>query len=390
MRYPRRVKSRLLHIGESKLLRIGAAAAMFELGLFVVGYLIWWIVTRPGDRDFGSIYSAAFVGIHYGWSHIYDAGFTNPVEAANHLDGFAVFPNPPPVAWLAVPFALLPWRWAALIWQALLLAALISAALLTAPARRWDRTLILLSVLGFQPVLIALGYGTLSPLVLLLLIGTLRALEGEAPVMAGVMLGLTALKPQLTLLVVPILLAAGYWKTALSAVGVAAALAVASVVVVGANGTRDYIAYVTTPDVLNHPMPYTVKGLVGVGPPSFIATGVVVVAMIAIAIRFRPRPDTTLALGILASLFVAQHLNYGDFVLWLLPVWLAFRAGQPMWLRAVAALTWMTGWLVIAIPLVALAAEAALAVAFVVVIAQARPVAPRAPARAAELASTPN
>jgi hypothetical protein len=384
------VKARLLRIGESKLLRIGAAAAMLELGLFVAGYLIWWVVTRPGDLDFGSQYAAAYIGIHYGWSRLYDPALIGPIEAANHLDGFAPFQHPPPDAWLAVPFLLLPLRWAALIWQGLLLAALIAAALLMSAPRRWDRALTLLSVAGFQPVLIALGYGTMSPVVFLLLVGTLLALEGGSPVMAGVLLGLTALKPQLTLLVVPVLLAAGYWKPALTAVGVMAAMALASVAVIGISGTRDYLSFLVSPETLNHQMPITVKGLVGTGLPSFAATVVVVVAAVAVAIRLRPPPDVALALGILASLFVAQHLNVGDFVLWLLPIWLAFRPGRPWWLRGVAAVTWMTGWLALGLPIGTVAAEVALAVAFVVLVVSARPVSPRAPAPAPELAGKLN
>jgi hypothetical protein len=341
---------------------------MFELGLFVAGYLIYWIVQRPGDLDFGSQYAAAYIGIHYGWSRLYDPSLIGPIEAANHLDGFAPFQHPPPDAWLAVPFLLLPLRWAGLIWQALLLAMLVGAALLVSPARRWDRALILLSVAGFQPVLFALGYGTMSPVVFLLLVGTLRAMEveGGSPVLAGVFLGLTALKPQLTLLTIPVLLAAGYWKTALTAVGVMAALAAASVAVIGLSGTRDYVSFLVSPETLLHPVPWTVKGLVGSGMPSFIVTALVIVAVVAAAIRLRPRPDVALSIGILASLFVAQHLNVGDFVLWLLPVWLAFRPGRPWWLRVVAAVTWMSGWLVLGVPIVCVACDVALAVAFVV------------------------
>jgi len=314
----------------SRLIRIAAAVAMFELGLFVAGYLVYWIVARPGDLDFGSQYGAAYVAVHHGWSHLYDLQPLHEFEAANHLDGLAPFQHPPPDAWLAVPFLLLPLRWAALVWQALLLAALIAAAFVVSPARRWDRTL-------------------------------------------------TVLKPQLTLLVAPILLAAGYRKTAVTAVVVMAAMALASVAVIGLSGTRDYIAFLTSPDALNHPMPWTVKGLVGAGTLSFAATAVVVVAAIAIAVRLRPPPDVTLAVGILASLFVAQHLNVGDFVLWLLPVWLAFRGGRPWWLRAVAVLTWMTGWLVVGTPIVSALCDVALAVAFVVATVQARPTRQRQP-----------
>jgi hypothetical protein len=145
-----------------------------------------------------------------------------------------------------------------------------------------------------------------------------------------------------------------------------AALALASVAVIGVSGTRDYLSFLTSADVLNHSMPWTVKGIVGIGMASYIATALVIVATAAIAFRFRPPPDLTLALGILASLFVAQHLNYGDFVLWLLPVWIAFRTGRPWWLQAAAVVTWMTGWVVVVAPLVSLSAEIAFMVAFVV------------------------
>jgi len=369
----------------TRLIRIAAAVALFELSVFVAGYLVYWIIARPGDRDFGPQYSAAFVGIHDGWSHIYDARFLWPVESAIHLDGFGVFQHPPPIAWLAAPLTFLPFQWAAFVWEALMLAALVAAALLVSPAHRWDRALILLSVAAFQPVLFALGYASASPLVLLLVVGTLLAMERGAPVAAGVFLGLTAIKPQLTLLVIPVMLAAGYWKTALTAVGVTALLAVASAAVIGTSGTRDYLSFITSPDVLNHQVPWSVKGLVGVGLPSFIATAVVLVVTVAAAIRFRPPPDLTLSLGILASLFVAQHLNYGDFVIWLLPIWLAFRAGRPWWLRATAAITWITAWFVVVVPLATLAGEVALAVAIVVFAARLRPIV--ALATNAELAS---
>src|SRR5260370_41076256 len=96
-----------------------------------------------------------------------------------------------------------------------------------------------------------------------------------------------------------------------------AALAAASVAVIGISGTRDYVSFLVSPETLLHPVPWTVKGLVGSGTPSFIATALVVVAVVAVGIRLRPAPDVGLSVGILASLFVSQHLNVGDFVLWL-------------------------------------------------------------------------
>ncbi len=72
-------------------------------------------------------------------------------------------------------------------------------------------------------------------------------------------------------------------------------------------------------------------------------------------------------------MFVAQHLNFGDFVLWLIPIWLAFERGRPQWFGIVAGVTWLTGWFVVGIPLIALAGEGALAIALVAAISAARP-----------------
>src|SRR2546422_11207631 len=132
----------------SRLIRIAAALAMLELGLFVAGYLVYWIVARPGDLDFGSQYGAAYIAVHHGWSHLYDLQLLHEFEAANHLDGLAPFQHLPPGAWRAVPFLVLPWRWAALVLQTLLLLSLIAAVRMRAPRRRWNRGQIVLRVIG--------------------------------------------------------------------------------------------------------------------------------------------------------------------------------------------------------------------------------------------------
>ena len=356
-----------------KLIRFAAALAMLQLSVFVVAYLVYWIINRPGDRDFGSQYAAAYVGIHSGWSHIYDPAYLRPVETALGADGFSIFPHPPPVAWLAVPLAVLPWTAAALVFQVVLVLALAASVALLAPADRWGRVLIALSVAGFQPVLFAVGYATMSPLVLLCVAGALVAMRKGSQVVAGLLLGATVVKPQLTLLVLPVLLASGYWKAVVTAAGVMAVLALLSIAVIGSGGTHDFVAFTTAPEQLNHPMPWTIKGLVGTGTPSFIGTAIVVAAVVAVAIRFRPAPDLALSLGVLASLFVAQHLNYGDFVMWLPAIWIAFESGRPRWLGVVAGACWACGWFVVAVPLVAVAGELALAAGFVAVMAVRRP-----------------
>jgi len=353
-------------------IRFAATVVMFELAVFVAAYLVYWIARRPVDRDFGSQYAAASVGLHSGWSQIYDPGELKRFEQAFGAQ-FSIYLHPPPVAWLAVPLTALPFPLAALLWQGILLVALGACVVLIAPRGSAGRVLMILSIAGFQPTLFALGYATMSPLILLLLVGAVIAMRSGHQVIAGILLGITVLKPQLTLLILPLLLLSGYWKPVVTASAVALALAGLSVAVVGTDGARAYLSLLTSPGELNHAFPWTVKGLVGAGAPSLIATGLVVVALLGIAITLRPAPDLALGLGVLASLFVAQHLNYGDFLLWLLPIWLAFEAGRPRWLGATAGVTWLCGWFVVGIPQVALAGEIGLAIALVAAIVAARP-----------------
>src|SRR6202011_218023 len=113
----------------------------------------WGIVfRRPGFADFGNYYVYAQVGLHHGWNHLYD------LVAQRHewlrLGGPDVIPwfpiiYPPPLAWLVVPFTVLPLPVAFGCWTALLLGLILLTCRLVAPGpTRTSRWMVLAAMLA--------------------------------------------------------------------------------------------------------------------------------------------------------------------------------------------------------------------------------------------------
>jgi hypothetical protein len=124
------------------------------------------------------------------------------------------------IAWL---LGLLPYGAACALWIALSLVLYVTA--LCAPVWRRPIVAVLLIVPGTA---IAIFFGQSGMLAAALIIGGLRLLKTR-PVMAGVLLGLAAFKPQLAILLPAALVAAGCWRT----IAVAAATFFAGVIASG-------------------------------------------------------------------------------------------------------------------------------------------------------------
>jgi len=82
-----------------------------------------FVLRHPGFADFGNYYLYARVGLHQGWSRLYDLAAQQ--QEWLRLGGPDVIPwfpiiYPPPLAWLVVPFTLLPMPLAFACWTALL------------------------------------------------------------------------------------------------------------------------------------------------------------------------------------------------------------------------------------------------------------------------------
>ncbi len=146
---------------------------------------------------------------------------------ASELDDFAFgFTYPPYVALLIAPLAVLPLPVATTLWlligQASLLAACrlltwfpgLSSALppgLSNPTARHFRWLVLVAVL-WPPALANLIFGQFAVLVLFLLVAVRSLLLRQRPLLAGLCLAAAIVKPQLVVLVLPLLLVAAWGR----------------------------------------------------------------------------------------------------------------------------------------------------------------------------------
>jgi hypothetical protein len=133
-----------------------------------------------------------------------------------------MFYPPTFLLWLA-PFGLAPYAWAAAMWVAMTLLAYLGAMRLVGPQPRP-----MLLALTAPGVVACLAVGQNGLLTAALAVAGL-ALVDRRPIVAGLLLGALAYKPQFGLLIPVALVAAGRWK----AIGAAAASVVAGLVAAG-------------------------------------------------------------------------------------------------------------------------------------------------------------
>jgi hypothetical protein len=128
-------------------------------------------------------------------------------------EGQPAFYYPMPVLLLVAPFALIPYPLAAAAWLCLLLFALTAAVGVALWGLKWrasqhGRAALVLCALALFPVLWSVLLGQVAALLLLPLNAGLAALLHKRDKLAGVCLALSALKPQMVYLLLPVL---GVW-----------------------------------------------------------------------------------------------------------------------------------------------------------------------------------
>ena len=246
-------------LAERSLAHARAHPAGGNRGAFCVGVgLIYLIVTanglvdiqgRPLGTDFSSFYAAG--------THVLDGHPDAPYDLSRqYAREQAMFGAATPFyGWLYPPFflfiaaalALLPYGAALAAWQAATLGFYLLAirAILAATQppiasdvavsgnRQWTSDpLWLLLALAFPAVLINVGHGQ-NGLLTAALVGGALAMLDRRPIVAGILFGLMAYKPQFGLMIPVVLAASGRWRTFSSAVATVALLAAAATLVFG-------------------------------------------------------------------------------------------------------------------------------------------------------------
>jgi hypothetical protein len=295
-------------------------------------------------NDFTYYLVAARIGLARGWDRIFDLGLQN-TELGIISPGLGVafqsrYLNPPPLAWLAVPFTALPYDLAYWLWVGLGLGALAGAWWLTSRGALRTRLALLLLVLGLLPVGFAIQLGQPALLVAGAVALTAWLLRRGRQVEAGLMLALTVLKPQLTWLVPPALLLAGFGRAFLAWTAASAGLLALTLASLGTTGIQQYLDLLRYAEALpvNHHL-VAVYAL-GSGPQvRLLEAAFAAAALVAARLHRAQGPDTVLAIGLLGSAAAAPYMHLADMVMLALAGWLYLRRPRAVgvWLALAAA-----------------------------------------------------
>jgi len=297
------------------------------------------------------VYIGARIGLEQGWSHVYSLSlqhqlFSQMRPGTPFGDGER-FLSPPPAAWLLVPLTLIGPQATFFVWLFLSVAALAGAWWLAAPGTGWLRVLWLLGAVAWYPVLYSLSLGQSVILVLLGVVACWRLAESGKPYLAGAVLGLSVLKPQVAIAVPVVLLVAGRWRIAAGWAAITGVLAIASLLMVGTQGLSDYRSLLAEAQNVVNNRYFTWAYLVGPGPISYVVQVIFIALGVAAAYANRHASIARLiALGLLVSMLSATYWHLQDFAILVGAAWLFIRDQPPAWQRA---------WLVV----VALAGELA-------------------------------
>jgi hypothetical protein len=325
--------------------------------LLIAGALTAWWVFRPVradalDSDLTLVYIGARIGLEHGWSHVYSLTlqhqlFSQLRPGVSFGDGER-FLSPPPAAWLVLPFTLIGPQAGFVVWLVVSVAALVAAWWLAAPAGGLVRITWLLGALAWYPVQYSLGLGQPVVLVLLAVVACWRLAESGRPYLAGAVLAVSVLKPQLVIAVPLVLLVSGHWRVAAGWAAVGGLLAIVSLLMVGTQGVSDYRSLLAEAQTVLNNRYFTWAFVVGPGPISYAVQVVFIALGIAAAYANRRAGLARLiALGLLTSMLSATYWHLQDFAILVAAAWLFIRdeppAWQGLWLVAVA-LTGELAW----------------------------------------------
>lgn len=312
--------------------------------LIAIAFTAWFVVVVPLradflDNDLTLVFMAARIGLEHGWSHIYSLPLQQQVfaelrpGATWHSGRWST--SPPPYPWLLVPMVPLGPVAAVATWIAIELISLVAAWWIAAPGTGWTRALWLLGALAWYPVLYALSLVQPDFVVILLVAAAWKLTEKRRPFLAGAVLGLSVIKPQLTLLLPLVLLTSGRWRVAAGWAAVAGTLAIVSLIAIGADGFADYRSLLSQVQLIPNSRYFTPAYVLGPGPLGYAFTALaVVVAAVGGYVNRHGSHARVFALGLVATTIGATYWHLQDFSMLVPAAWLFWHDRPPAWQRA--------------------------------------------------------
>jgi hypothetical protein len=206
------------------------ASAATILWLFLGGEATLDALGRPIGSDFSNVWTAGRMALDGRAAEAWDWAAHHAVQQQAHGRPDVPFYGwhyPPPFLLIASALATLPYLPALIVWQLATLIPFLALARRLVP----DRDVVLLAAAA--PVtLICLTHGHNGFLTALLLAGGLMLLD-RRPLLAGLCFGCLIYKPQLGLVLPPLLLIGGHWRAILGACLSAALLIGATLLIWG-------------------------------------------------------------------------------------------------------------------------------------------------------------
>jgi hypothetical protein len=314
--------------------------------------------------DYAAFYAAGRLVLEGQPNRLYDSDVVRAVQQtaidARVPEFYVAYRNPPFLGIILAPFAVLDLLPSFAIWSlasVALLVAAVALALRTLPRLRAHWKLTVLVVAGFCPVYTGLVDGQNAVVSLLLYVLVYLALRGGQDGRAGAWAALGLFKPQL-FLVLPIVFAAGRrWRALFVYCGVASALGLASLVLVGPDGAAAWAHIIVGFEPANAAKlagrMYSLKAFFDVLLPeqTGVALGLSLIcslAVLALVIRvwhvpgaFRHDLPLRWVLTMLAALLVDPHLLDYDLTVLVLPGLLIVGtlAEAPWWIAGLFVLT---------------------------------------------------
>jgi hypothetical protein len=239
------------------------------------GGLVYLVATSDGLNDYqGRPLGTDFSNVYAAGTYVLEgrpaAPFDPRLQHAREMEIFGAktpfygWHYPPFFLGVAAALALMPYQLALIVWQAVTLAlyllsirAIVTLGALPSPLRggsarsagvgvdvagRSLPSLWVLLALAYPAVFVNLGHGH-NGFLTAALIGFALVQLDRRPVLAGIVLGLLAYKPQFGLMIPLVLIATGRWRSVFAAAATVALLVIAATLAFGMESWRAFFAF---------------------------------------------------------------------------------------------------------------------------------------------------
>ena len=331
----------------------------------LAGYnLVYWLGAfraAPLAEDASIYYVAAQIGLARGWDRIYDVALQSKFLAGLHAGiadpSFFLYANPPPLAWLFTPLTMVSPLAAYLAMAAVSFAALVAAAVLTAGTAGRTRVLFVVGAIAWYPVIYSLRLGQVSLLVGALVVFSWWLERRGRPELAGGVLGLALIKPQLALLVAPCLLLTGRRRMFAGWLVTTLSFVVVSLLSLGVSGVEQYLHVLGLVHAAAFNQRFTLAALGAGSVPTMALQGLAAIVTLVVAYRVRHQGTASvMAVALVGGMLAAPYLHVDDFAVLLPAAWFLLRETDSIGARLSLlpmAVTMELAWVLGPLPILA-------------------------------------